>query len=163
MQHPTLFKRLLTALYDGFLILACIFIATALTLPFTKGDIESGKNIFMSLYLFGVIYLFYGWFWTHGGQTLGMRAWQQQIVSMDGKAVNWQQAFIRIITALPAWLLFIIGLIFWMKPEFSKTLTSIPGWSFALAGCIWILLDNRNGNWRDKLSGTQIIVVENKK
>ena len=163
MQHPTLFKRLLTALYDGFLILACIFIATALTMPFTKGEVESGNNIFMSLYLFAVIYLFYGWFWTHGGQTLGMRAWQQKLVTMDGKSVNWQQTFIRVITGIPAWLLFIIGLIFWMKPAFSQTITSIPGWAFALAGCIWVLLDNRSGNWRDKLSGTQIITLENKK
>ncbi len=163
MQHPTLFKRLLTALYDGFLVLACIFIATAITMPFTKGEVESGNNIFMSLYLFAVIYLFYGWFWTHGGQTLGMRAWQQKLVTMDGKTVSWQQTFIRLITALPAWLLFIIGLIFWIKPEFSQTITSIPGWAFALAGCIWVLLNSRSGNWRDKLSGTQIITLENKK
>jgi uncharacterized RDD family membrane protein YckC len=162
--HPSLLKRLLSALYDSFLILATTFIATALTLPFTKGDVSADKNIYMSLYLFLVIYIFYGWFWTHGGQTLGMRAWKQRLVQLDGSAVNWQQSFIRVITGLPAWGLFLIGLLVWMLPEkinLGGTLAAIPGWSIALLGFIWVLLDTRSNNWRDKLSGTHIINTSN--
>lgn len=159
MPYPTLLKRFLAALYDGFLVLACIFIATALTLPFTKGEVAASNNIYMSLYLLAVIYIFYGWFWTHGGQTLGMRAWRQQLVSMDGNAVNWQQSFIRFITGLPAWLLFIIGIILWIKTDIAESLTSIPGWSFAIAGCIWVIINHQNNNWRDRLSGTKVIMV----
>lgn len=161
-SHPTTLKRLLVALYDSFLILATTFIATALTLPFTKGEISADKNIYMSLYLFMVIYVFYGWFWTHGGQTLGMRAWKQRLVQLDGTTVTWQQAFIRVITGLPAWGLFLIGLLLWSAPEritLSKSLSVIPAWSLALVGFIWVLLDTRSNNWRDKLSGTHIIIA----
>lgn len=161
--HPSPLKRLLADLYDSLLVLATLFFATAITLPFTKGVIAADKNIYMSLYLLTVIYLFYGWFWSHGGQTLGMRAWQQKLVSFDGHAVSWKQSFIRFITALPAWGLFFIGLLLWSFPDKIKiaaTLTSIPNGTFVLVGFIWILLDTRSNNWRDKLSGTHIILVE---
>lgn len=164
--YPTLLKRLLASLYDGILIFATAFFAIALTLPFTKGEVAASNNIYMSLYLFVVIYIFYGWFWTHGGQTLGMRSWKQQLISNDGNAVNWQQTLIRVVTGLPAWGLFIIGCILWMAPDkisLSETFATVPRWLYALAGFIWVLLDNRNNNWRDKLSGTQIILVEKEK
>ena len=159
ISQPNLFKRLLAALYDSFLILATVFIATALTLPFTRGEIAAENNIYMSLYLLTVIYIFYGWFWTHGGQTLGMRVWKQRLVPFEGSTVNWQQSFIRFITGLPAWSLFLIGLILSIKTDIAESLTSIPAWSLVLVGLIWVLLDNRNNNWRDKLSGTHIIMV----
>jgi uncharacterized RDD family membrane protein YckC len=158
--HPRLFKRLIAAVYDSFLILATIFIATALTLPFTKGEVAAQNKIYMSLYLLTVIYIFYGWFWTHGGQTLGMRVWKQKLVQLDGSFVTWKQSFIRVITGLPAWSLFFIGLILSIKTNIAESLTNIPAWLFAVSGFVWVLLDNRNNNWRDKLSGTQIVVTD---
>ncbi len=160
MTHPNTIKRLLAALYDGFLVLATIFIATALTMPFTKGEVAANNRIYMSLYLLIVAYIFFAWFWTHGGQTLGMRVWKQKLIGLDGKAVNWQQSFIRFISGLPAWGLFIIGLILWIKSDIAESLTNIPGWLFTLTGFIWVLLNTKSNNWRDKLSGTQIIVVD---
>ena len=163
MSHPKLFKRMLATLYDGFLLLATLFFATALTLPLTKGVIASGNNVYMSIYLLIVAYIFYGWFWTHGGQTLGMRVWKQKLLQLDGKPVNWHQSFIRFMSGLPAWLLFIIGLLLWMLPdkiELADILTNLPKGLFMLAGLIWVLLDNRSNNWRDKLSGTHVIICE---
>ena len=160
MPHPTIFKRLLAALYDSFLILATAFIATAITLPFTKGDVSASNNIYMSIYLLIVIYIFCGWFWTHGGQTLGMRAWKQRLVNVNGGSVNWQQSFIRFICAVPAWFLFLVGIVLWAKSDIAESLTTIPGWAFALTGFVWVLLNTRSNNWRDKLSGTHVITVE---
>lgn len=168
-SHPNTLKRLLAALYDSFLILATAFIATAITLPFTKGEVAANNNIYMSFYLFLVIYIFYGWFWTHGGQTLGMRVWKQRLVQFDGSAVNWQQSLIRVVTGLPAWGLFLIGSLVWILPDkikLNEAFTAIPGisgWSLTLIGFIWVLLDTRSNNWRDKISGTQIITVDDKK
>lgn len=162
VQHPSPLKRLLAALYDAFLILAVVFIASALTLPLTGGEATPSNNIFMTLYLLSVIYIFYGWFWTHGGQTLGMRVWKQQLVQLNGAAVNWKQSFIRFITGLPAWGLFFIGLMLWMLPEkihHVSWLTNIPTWLIVLTGFVWLLSDNRSGNWRDKVSGTHIILL----
>lgn len=160
IKHPTTSKRLLAALYDTFLVLAALFIATALTLPFTKGEVAATNRIYMSFYLLLVAYIFFAWFWTHGGQTLGMRVWKQKLIGLDGKSVNWQQAFIRFITALPAWGLFIIGLILWTKSDIAESLTTIPGWAFALTGFVWVVLNTKRNNWRDKLSGSQVIVTD---
>lgn len=146
VSYPTLSKRLLAALYDSFLILATLFIATALTLPFTKGEISADNKIYMSFYLLIVIYIFYGWFWTHGGQTLGMRVWKQKLIQLDGSTVTWQQTFTRLLTGLPAWLLFLVGLLLWSFPdkiELAEIFTSVPKWLFAIIGFIWVLLDNR--------------------
>lgn len=162
MSYPTLFKRLLAALYDSFLVLATIFIATALTMPFTRGNVSADNKIYMSLYLLSVIYIFYGWFWTHGGQTLGMRAWRQKVVSIDGKSINWQQAFIRFITGLPAWLLFISGVLIWVLPEKIELIDSLlflPRWAFTIIGLIWLWINHQPNNWRDKLSGTEVVAT----
>ena len=158
--QPTIFKRLLAAFYDSFLILATVFIATALTLPFTKGSVSASNNVYMSLYLLMVVYLFCGWFWTHGGQTLGMRVWKQRLITIDGRPVSWQQSFIRFITAVPAWFLFLVGIILWVKSDIAQSLSSIPAWLFTLTGFIWVLINTRNNNWRDKLSGTKVIIAE---
>lgn len=163
MNHPTIIKRLLAAFYDSLLILASLFFATLLTLPFTKGEIAAENNIYMSIYLFAVIIIFYGWFWTHGGQTLGMRTWKQKLVSLNGNSVSWTQSFIRVLTGTPAWILFLISLLLWMFPEkthVTKYLASTPAWLMVLVSFIWVLLDNRSGNWRDKISGTQIVTTE---
>ncbi len=165
MTHPSPFKRLLASLYDSFLILAVVFIATALTLPVTRGEVGAEYRIYMTLYLLAVIYGFYGWFWTHGGQTLGMRVWKQKVVQHDGNPVSWQQAFYRYITALPAWCLFLVGAVIWMLPgkiHLSPILNAIPGWFYTFAGFLWVYYDNTSNNWRDKLSGTVVIVTNNK-
>ena len=159
IKHPTALKRLLAALYDTFLVLATLFIATAITLPFTKGEVATSNRIYMSFYLLFIAYIFFAWFWTHGGQTLGMRAWKQKLISFNGNTISWQQSFIRFITGLPAWGLFIIGLILWTKSDIAESLTTIPGWVFALTGFVWVLLNTKNNNWRDKLSTSHVIVV----
>lgn len=159
MPHPTIFKRLLAAFYDSFLILATAFIATALTLPFTKGNVSVDNNIYMSIYLLTIVYIFCGWFWTHGGQTLGMRVWKQRLVGIEGNSVNWQQSFIRFATAVPAWFLFLVGIILWAKSDVAASITTIPGWLITLAGFTWVLLNLKNNNWRDKLSGTHVVTV----
>ncbi|OGI41569.1 MAG: hypothetical protein A2150_00620 [Candidatus Muproteobacteria bacterium RBG_16_64_11] len=41
-------------------------------------------------------FLFYGWFWTRGGQTLGMRAWRLRLTRADGGPVTWRRAALRI-------------------------------------------------------------------
>ena len=170
--YPAPFKRLLVSVYDGLLILAILFIATALTLPFTSGKAVSGNNILMPIYLLSVTYLFYGWFWTHGGQTLGMRAWKMQLISLvpfdpgssfKSNAVSWKQSLIRFLTALPAWSVFLLGFLLWVLPakiEISEWLKIVPIWVLLLSGFVWVLLDNRPGNWRDKLSGTEIVLIE---
>ncbi len=39
---------------------------------------------------------FFLWFWTHGGQTLGMKAWQLRVHNEDGSTIHLRQAIVRL-------------------------------------------------------------------
>jgi uncharacterized RDD family membrane protein YckC len=90
-----LLRRLGAIVYDALLLCATLFIATALVLPVTGGVAVAGGNPLFSLYLLLICFLFYGWFWTHGGQTLGMRAWKFRVQQHDGRPISWWAAGVR--------------------------------------------------------------------
>ncbi|MGI8740131.1 MAG: RDD family protein [Gammaproteobacteria bacterium] len=54
-------------------------------------------------------FLFFGWFWTHGGQTLGMSTWRFRVIQNNGATITWSQALLRLLTAAISWLLFGAG------------------------------------------------------
>ena len=76
---PGFFRRCAAIFYDVLILFGVLMFAAALVvLPLGwvyDIEIESG-NILYQLYLCLVVFLFFAWFWVHGGQTLGMRAWR---------------------------------------------------------------------------------------
>ncbi|MEM6984061.1 MAG: RDD family protein [Pseudomonadota bacterium] len=50
------------------------------------------------LVLVGLV--FFGYFWTKSGQTIGMRAWRLKVQTHQGNLISWPQAIIRSISAL---------------------------------------------------------------
>ncbi|KPZ64424.1 RDD family protein [Pseudoalteromonas sp. P1-16-1b] len=50
------------------------------------------------LVLVGLV--FFGYFWTKSGQTIGMRAWRLKVQTNQGSLISWPQAIIRSISAL---------------------------------------------------------------
>jgi uncharacterized RDD family membrane protein YckC len=117
------------------LLLAVLFLATALILPFNHGQAFSPSQFLYPLYLVSVSFVFYGWFWTHGGQTLGLRAWKIKVCGLDGQTISWQQAGIR----------FIAGLL---------------SWTFLGLGFLWCLWDKNRLCWHDHLSKSQLIFLQ---
>jgi uncharacterized RDD family membrane protein YckC len=76
--------------------------------------------------------LFFCGFWSHGGQTVGMRAWRIRVVRDDGRPLGWPRAALRfgagLLAALPA------GLGLW-----------------------WGILDDRRRGWHDRLTATRVV------
>ena len=93
---PGLLRRFGAILYDGLLLVAVLFATTALVLPVNDGKAFEPEQPIYPLYLLGVTFLFYGWFWTHGGQTLGMRAWRIRVICESGgfiaAIISWSAA-----------------------------------------------------------------------
>ena len=118
-------------LYDALLLLALYFLATALLLPFNGGRAFTSNQVFYPLYLLIVSFGFYGWFWTHGGQTLGLKAWKLKVQTQDLKALNWRQAGVRFLAA-------------------------IVSWSLGGLGFFWMLWDKNGYAWHDYLSKTSV-------
>ena len=111
-QPAGLLVRLTAMVYDLMLLLAILFIVTALALVATGGALHTHNPFFRSA-LFLVMFLFYAWFWTHGGQTLGMKAWRLRVQDKDGGPIGLWQALLRFMLAIPSLLLGGLGF-FWM-------------------------------------------------
>jgi uncharacterized RDD family membrane protein YckC len=132
---PGFLRRLAAQIYDLFLLSALLFLATALLFPFTSGEaVSTQQTLIYRIYLAVISFLFYGWFWTHGGQTLGLRAWKIKVLTLDQKPINWNQALLRFATA-------------------------IFSWAFFGLGFLWILIDKKRRGWHDHLSKTALFFV----
>ncbi|MEO0369458.1 MAG: RDD family protein [Pseudomonadota bacterium] len=139
LPKPGLFKRLLVITYDGMLLIGVIFLASLIFL-LVPASVES-HNVVRALkliYLFAVAFLFYGWFWTHGGQTLGMKVWHLYLVDNNGKFISWSLAAKRSLFALISWL--VLGM-----------------------GFTWILLNRSKTAWHDIWSKTYVVHLPPKK
>lgn len=108
----SLFRRLAAGIYDIFLIFALLLFATAIALFFNKGKPFGHSNLFFSLYLLSFIGFFYCWFWTHGGQTLGMQAWKIKVVKDNLQTLSWATAIKRFLLAVPSVCFFGLGYFF---------------------------------------------------
>jgi uncharacterized RDD family membrane protein YckC len=157
-----LHRRLFAMLYDGLLLLAVLFIASAIPLIFTGGEAVRGHNLLMSGYFLLIIFGFFGWFWTHGGQTLGMRAWRLQLILDNGTAPGWGAALLRFVSGLPGWLVLILGVFVLYRPGLHLPgilgwLQALPHGGIALLGLLWILVDNWPNGWRERLTRTRVV------
>jgi len=111
-QPAGLLVRLLALFYDGLLLFSVLLIVTALALMVTRGTL-SYHNPFFRSFLFLTCFAFFAWFWTHGGQTLGMRAWRLRLQNTSGGPITLWQALLRFMAAIPSLALGGLGL-FWL-------------------------------------------------
>ena len=102
-----MFRRTSAFLYDCLLLIALFFIITSIAIAFNHGNAIQGFAYY--LFLFIVAFLFYDWFWRHGGQTLGMRAWRIKVESLDSQNITFKQSLSRYLTGF---LLFGITLLY---------------------------------------------------
>lgn len=106
LAPASLQRRFAAMFYDSILVLALLFVASIPVVILNGGEIRADGSILGSLKQWGFMaYLiliacgFYAWFWTHGGQTLGMSAWRIKVSASNGKPIRWQAAMIRALTA----------------------------------------------------------------
>lgn len=104
----SLLKQLAAMLYDSLLILAVLFLATAIALVLNHGEAIKSNPLF-TVYLLFTVFSFYAWFWHKSGQTLGMRAWKIRIVSEFGGNPSWGISYLRLMFALLSLLCFGLG------------------------------------------------------
>ncbi len=145
-----LVKRLMAILYDALLLLALLFIVGIIVSTLSTFMVNDGNAItedhtfyrFHQIVVLGSLLLtglgFFGWFWTHGGQTLGMRTWRIQMVDENLQPIGWRIATIHFFASILSWMLF--GL-----------------------GYLWCLIDSDRRCLHDRISGVQLLQLEKKK
>lgn len=156
LQCPpaSLVKQFLAMLYDSFLLVAVLFIATAILLPFNDGKAITGA--LFSVYLLLVVFIFYTWFWHKSGQTLGMKVWKIRIITDDGYNPPWSVSFLRLIFAtLPPAVFIVLNYLFEFLPG-NRTTAAIAVLIF-LSGYLWRLFTPNT--WHDRLSQTRVVDI----
>jgi len=129
---PGLLRRLAAIFYDWLLLIGVMIVA-GLPVVWLMGGAPSNwtTQAAFRLYLMAITYGFFAWFWTHGGQSLGMRVWRLRLVSDEGGPASWRQASGRFLAALLS--LACLGL-----------------------GFLWVIHDRDRRAWHDRLSGTHL-------
>lgn len=134
---PGLPRILAAIFYDLWLVAALWMLGATLDTMIRHaitGSANTGNHLLLQAWFLLSPFAFFGWFWTHGGQTLGMRSWRIRVVDMQGREISWGQAFKRFLAALVSW--GIMGL-----------------------GYLWILFDRDGLSWHDRVSGTCLVLT----
>lgn len=131
---PGLLRRLAAIGYDGLILLGLWLLAALLfVLVADHTGHPQWPGWLFRAYLWLVAYSFFAWFWLHGGQTLGMRIWRLQLVSV-GAPLTLPQTLLRFAAATLSWVLFGLGF-------------------------LWMLLDPERATWHDRVSRTRLRLV----
>lgn len=157
--------RLYCLVYDGLLLVALWMITTALLVPLATPDqavqqhqVAVASDSFRQFVLFpalvAITWLFYGYFWTRAGQTLGMQTWRLKVVRADGHRLRWTDAVARCASAciLPV-TCGLIGQLTWGSPK-AVLLSLLLGF---VANYLWMLWNGRGLTWHDQLSRTVVL------
>ena len=117
----TALKRALAIIYDGLISIAVLLVATwGYTMVAgwitgwdryeqmaEAGQLSGDPGLTFTLFL--IHYLFFAYFWTRIGQTLGMQVWRIRIENIDGTSVSWSKALRRYVTAAAVIFLTLLG------------------------------------------------------
>ena len=117
----TALKRALAIIYDGLISIAVLLVATwGYTMVAgwitgwdryeqmaEAGQLSGDPGLTFTLFL--TLYLFFAYFWTRIGQTLGMQVWRIRIENIDGTSVSWSKALRRYVTAAAVIFLTLLG------------------------------------------------------
>jgi uncharacterized RDD family membrane protein YckC len=99
-RRVSLPRRLAAIFYDILLLFALLFFASMIVVVPFGITMDHPLHSLYVVYIYVVSFIFFGWFWTHGGQTLGMRAWRVRVQRHDGRSLTWRHALVRFLAAV---------------------------------------------------------------
>lgn len=143
-QRAGLARRLSAMFYDSLLVFAVgwsvtvaviglrVWLNGAEQLQAAGGRAATGP--LLQLPLFAAVTVFFVWFWSRSGQTLGMQSWRLKLETETGELIGWRAGICRLALALLSFLC--LGAGYW-----------------------WILVDPERRAWHDRWTGTRVIVL----
>ena len=95
--------------YEVLLLAALLLVAGFVFLRFV-GEIDNTVRPFFQIYLLIIVGIYFVWFWSHGGQTVAMKAWRVRLVNDNGSRITTKQAVYRYLLALLSFGLTMVGI-----------------------------------------------------
>lgn len=152
---PGIARRLAAFVYEGVLLFGVLMISGYLYSSLTQQRHALEGKAGLQVFLFVILAIYFIWFWSHGGQTVAMKAWHLKLVAADGGPVSQARAFARY---LASWLWFLPALALVHQTGvkdsgviFAAIITGVLGYA-ALA---WLRPDRQF--WHDALCGTRVM------
>lgn len=94
-SFPGLSRRLACMVYEGMLLFGVLFTATYLYSSLTQQRHALIGKHGLQVFLLLVLGIYFTWFWSRGGQTVAMKAWNLRIVDIYGNALSQRRALWR--------------------------------------------------------------------
>ncbi|MDC8786326.1 RDD family protein [Roseateles koreensis] len=114
LQHPTqdnarpsLWRRLAAFMYEGVLLFGVVFVSGYFFSAITQQRHAMQGQHGLQAFIFVVLGIYFIWFWTHGGQTVAMKAWHIRVLDRQGRPLTQIRALARYVLS---WLWFMPAL-----------------------------------------------------
>lgn len=130
----TVGRRLLCLIYEVLILAAVLLAGTLPIVLMTRQWDPLLSRTLLQLWLMVLCGGFYVWQWTRSGQTLPMKTWRLQLLTVEGKPLNVMRAIARYLAALLS--VATLGL-----------------------GFLWALVDRNRQFLHDRLAGTKVVVT----
>ena len=152
---PGIARRLACFVYEGVLLFGVLMIAGYLYSSLTQQRNAMQGREGLAAFLFLVLGIYFVWFWSHGGQTVAMRAWHVRLVGADGRPVGQGRALARYLLSwiwfMPAVLSLWVAGLHGPLPTFTILLAGV----LTYAGLAW--LHPTRQFWHDAACGTRLV------
>lgn len=160
--EASLARRFAALIYEGFLLVALLFVLNFLLLPLvTPGHAGAARDLVVPglpqrLALFWILFAllagFFTWCWSKGRRTLAMKTWRMRLVGPDGGPLAPRTALLRY---LGVWIgpLVAVGAYALLAPH---GLGAHAAWLVGL-GFLWAFVDRDRRFLHDRIAGTRIV------
>jgi uncharacterized RDD family membrane protein YckC len=152
---PSIARRLAAFVYEGVLLFGVLMLAAYLYSSLTQQHHALQGKHGLQAFLFVILAIYFAWFWSHGGQTVAMKAWHVRLVRADGQPVSQARALARYVLA---YLWFLPALV----AAYAAQIKSTPQiFTLMLLGVLVYAatarLHPRRQFWHDALCGTELV------
>lgn len=157
-------------LYDALLVVGVLMVATIPFVPFLNGRVLRPEEVGALAYVYWmwelvVVVLFFGYFWTRRGQTIGMLAWRLRIERNDGALLSWRDALSRLAVLFALSLPLLLGYWWVWRHWPNANARTVANYVALLPFVIaygWILIDRDKAALHDCWTHTRILVLPKK-
>jgi uncharacterized RDD family membrane protein YckC len=155
LQTPGLARRLAAFVYEGVLLFGVLMIAGYLYSSLIQQHHALQGQSGLQAFLFIVLAIYFVWFWSHGGQTVAMRAWHVRLVAKGGGSVTQARAAMRY---LACWVWFLPALAAARLADLHSAAQIFALMAVGVLGyALLARLHPRRQFWHDALCGTQLV------
>ena len=155
LATPALWRRMAAFLYEGVLLFGVLMIAGYLYSSLTQMRNAMVGTTGLQAFLLLVLAIYFSWFWTHGGQTVAMRAWHIKVVDAQGRQLTQARALLRFALAW-LWFLPALAAIHWGGLQGKlATFGTLTAGVIGYALLAW--LHPKQQFWHDVVAGTRLV------